>query len=81
MTLAGELEVLHLTASLAQRRDDLVRLADGHVGVQLTVHDQDYGTMVALRGKDIVRVPLSEGTSRLKLVSPEEYAEAEVFFG
>ena len=41
----------------------------------------DYGKMMALRGKDIVRVPLSEGTSKLKLVSPEEYAEAQVFFG
>ena len=45
------------------------------------VHDQEYGTMVALRGKDIVRVPLIEGTGELKLVQPEEYAEAEVFFG
>lgn len=45
------------------------------------VHDGDYGTMMALRGTDIVRVPLSEGTAELKLVSPEEYAEAEVFFG
>ena len=45
------------------------------------VADNDYGKMVALRGKDIVRVPLIEGTGELKLVSPEEYAEAEVFFG
>ena len=45
------------------------------------VHDGDFGTMMALKGTDIVRVPLSEGTSELKLVSPEEYAEAEVFFG
>lgn len=45
------------------------------------VHDGDFGTMMALRGTDIVRVPLSEGTAQLKLVSPEEYAEAEVFFG
>ncbi len=45
------------------------------------VADQEFGTMVALRGTDIVRVPLSEGTSELKLVSPEEYAEAAVFFG
>ena len=40
-----------------------------------------FGTMVALRGKEIVRVPLIEGTGELKVVSPEEYAEAEVFFG
>jgi 6-phosphofructokinase 1 len=45
------------------------------------VHDGDYGKMVALRGSDIVRVPLIEGTGELKLVRPEEYAEAEVFFG
>jgi phosphofructokinase-like protein len=45
------------------------------------VADKEFGTMVALRGTDIVRVPLSEGTSELKLVSPEEYAEAAVFFG
>jgi ATP-dependent phosphofructokinase / diphosphate-dependent phosphofructokinase len=45
------------------------------------VADGDYGKMVALRGTDIVRVPLREGTGALKLVTPEEYAEAEVFFG
>jgi len=45
------------------------------------VADGDFGTMMALRGTDIVRVPLIEGTGELKLVTPEEYAEAEVFFG
>ncbi len=45
------------------------------------VAEKEFGTMVALRGKDIVRVPLIEGTGELKVVSPEEYAEAEVFFG
>ena len=45
------------------------------------VADGDYGVMVALRGTDIVRVPLSEGTATLKVVSPAEYAEAQVFFG
>jgi ATP-dependent phosphofructokinase / diphosphate-dependent phosphofructokinase len=45
------------------------------------VADHDYGKMVALRGTDIVRVPLAEGTGELKLVKPEQYAEAEVFFG
>jgi 6-phosphofructokinase 1 len=45
------------------------------------VADKDFGKMVALRGTDIVRVPLSEGTAELKLVGPEEYAEAAVFFG
>jgi ATP-dependent phosphofructokinase / diphosphate-dependent phosphofructokinase len=45
------------------------------------VADRDFGKMVALRGTDIVRVPLIEGTGELKVVSPEEYAEAQVFFG
>ncbi len=45
------------------------------------VADGAFGTMVALRGTQIVRVPLAEATSELKLVPPERYAEAEVFFG
>jgi 6-phosphofructokinase 1 len=45
------------------------------------VAERDFGQMVALRGTDIVRVPLIEGTGELKLVSAEEYAEAQVFFG
>jgi 6-phosphofructokinase 1 len=45
------------------------------------VAEKDFGKMVALRGTDIVRVPLLEGTGELKLVSPAEYAEAQVFFG
>ncbi len=43
--------------------------------------DGDWGTMVALRGTDIVRVPLADATTELKTVPPEFYAEAEVFFG
>jgi ATP-dependent phosphofructokinase / diphosphate-dependent phosphofructokinase len=45
------------------------------------VYEEAFGTMVALRGTDIVRVPLGEATRELKLVPPERYAEAEVFFG
>jgi ATP-dependent phosphofructokinase / diphosphate-dependent phosphofructokinase len=45
------------------------------------VHDEAFGTMVALRGTDIVRVPIAEATRELKLVPVERYAEAEVFFG
>ena len=45
------------------------------------VHDGDFGKMMALRGTKIARVPLIEGTGELKLVDPQEYAEAEVFFG
>jgi phosphofructokinase-like protein len=45
------------------------------------VAEGDFGKMMALRGTDIVRVPLIEGTGELKLVSEKEYAEAQVFFG
>ena len=45
------------------------------------VADGDFGVMVALRGTNIERVKLIEGTGELKLVSQAEYAEAEVFFG
>ncbi|MGW7005252.1 6-phosphofructokinase [Streptomyces sp. NPDC054933] len=45
------------------------------------VQDGDFGTMVALRGTDIVRVPLAEATAKLKTVDPKLYAEAGVFFG
>ena len=43
--------------------------------------DGDWGKMVALSGTNIVRVPLADATSELKLVSHERYVEAEVFFG
>ena len=45
------------------------------------VHDGDFGTMMALKGTEIVRLKLIEGTGELKLVTPELYAEAAVFFG
>ena len=45
------------------------------------VTEGDFGVMVALQGTKIVRVPISEATRELKTVTPELYAEAEVFFG
>jgi phosphofructokinase-like protein len=45
------------------------------------VAEGDFGKMMALRGTNIARVPLAEGTAQLKLVSESEYAEAQVFFG
>jgi len=45
------------------------------------VHDGDFGTMTALRGTRIERVPLREAVRELKLVPEALYAEAEVFFG
>jgi 6-phosphofructokinase 1 len=46
-----------------------------------SVHDKQYGVMVALRGVDIVRVPLIEGTGVLKTVPAERYDEVRTFFG
>ena len=45
------------------------------------VRDQAWGTMVALRGTDIVRVPLQEATGELKTVPLARYEEAMSFFG
>lgn len=45
------------------------------------VAEGDFGTMVALRGTDIARVPLGEATAKLKTVPLERYAEAEALFG
>ena len=44
------------------------------------VHDGAWGTMVALQAGHIVRVPLSEAVGELKLVDPELYGVAQVFF-
>jgi ATP-dependent phosphofructokinase / diphosphate-dependent phosphofructokinase len=43
--------------------------------------DGDFGKMVALRGQDIVRVPLADALAESKLVDPELYTVAETFFG
>jgi 6-phosphofructokinase 1 len=44
-------------------------------------HNGDWGKMTALKATDIVLVDLAEATKELKLVPPELYREAEVFFG
>ncbi len=44
------------------------------------VHDAAWGTMVALQAGHIVRVPLAEAVGELKLVDPELYGVAQVFF-
>ena len=51
------------------------------VGAIDAVEEGAFGQMVALRGTEIVRVPLSDATAELKTVPIERYQEAEVFFG
>src|SRR5215217_1151227 len=41
----------------------------------------DYGKMVALRGTEIVRVPLAEALAEPQLLDPKLFETAEVFFG
>jgi 6-phosphofructokinase 1 len=45
------------------------------------VHEGRFGTMVALRGTEIVAVPLAEAVTEPKLLDPRLYETAEVFFG
>ncbi|MFG1665021.1 6-phosphofructokinase [Streptomyces sp. Y7] len=45
------------------------------------VKDGDYGKMVALRGTQIIRIPLDGTREKTKLVDPSLYDEFEVFFG
>jgi 6-phosphofructokinase 1 len=45
------------------------------------VHDGAWGSMVALSAGSIVRVPLAAAVGELKLVDPELYEVAAVFFG
>ena len=45
------------------------------------VHQNDFGTMVALRGADIIRVPLADAIRELKTVDRRLYDAASVFFG
>jgi len=45
------------------------------------VHDADFETMVALRGTDVVRVPLRDAVQTLKTVPDRLLDDAAVFFG
>ncbi len=45
------------------------------------VHEGRWGQMVALRGTDVVTVPLEEATRELKTVPQSLYDEAKVLFG
>lgn len=40
-----------------------------------------FGVMVALRGTDVVEVPMAQALSEPKLLDPELYSTAEIFFG
>jgi 6-phosphofructokinase 1 len=44
-------------------------------------HQGDFGVMVALRGTDVVRVPIEDGVAQLKTVDGRLFDTAAVFFG
>ncbi len=45
------------------------------------VKKKDFGKMVALRGTEIVGIPIQEAVNKLKTVQPEYYDMARTFFG
>ncbi|MFN8035880.1 MAG: 6-phosphofructokinase [Acidimicrobiia bacterium] len=45
------------------------------------VHEGDFGKMVALRGNEVVRVPIEDGVKELKTVDRKLFDVASVFFG
>ena len=45
------------------------------------VHDQQFGTMVALRAGTIVRIPLTEAVGKPKQVDPQLFAVAGLYLG
>lgn len=51
------------------------------IGAIDAVEDGDYGKMVALRGTEIIRVPLTDAVGELKTLDAALYETAEVFFG
>jgi len=45
------------------------------------VHEENFGRMVALRGSEIVDIPLDDAISKSKTVDEETYRIAQIFFG
>ena len=61
-------------------RDRILATRFGLRAAQL-VHDGRFGLMAALRGDDIVDVPLADAVAERKTVPPEWYEVARAFFG
>jgi 6-phosphofructokinase 1 len=50
----------------------------GQKAVEL-VRNKQFGKMVALRGTDIIAIPIEEAVSKLKTVDPAFYESAKMF--
>jgi ATP-dependent phosphofructokinase / diphosphate-dependent phosphofructokinase len=46
-----------------------------------SAHDENWGTMVAMRGTELVNVPLDDAVTELKTVPASRYDEASILFG
>ena len=53
----------------------------GLLAADLEIARREWGQMAALRGRDVIGVPLAEAVEQLKTVPREDYALAEAFFG
>lgn len=60
--------------------DRILATRFGSLAADLVAHGR-FGRMVALRGDEVIDIPISEGVARLKTVPPERYAVARPFFG
>ena len=45
------------------------------------IHKKEFGKMAALKGTDIISIPLEKAVGKLKTVSKQRYDEIKVFFG
>ena len=61
-------------------RDRVLATRFGVKAVEL-IKDEEYGKMVALKGDNIVAVPLEDAVKELKTVNKELYDIAKIFFG
>ena len=73
-------ELLDLAHELARASDRVLGTRFGVAAVD-AVTEGNFGKMTALRGTKIELVPLDEALAEPKLLDPELFETAEVFFG
>ena len=80
LTAAADVASVHQSMSSAFESVGQMLATRFGVAAIDAVHDEAWGTMVALQAGRIARVPLSDAVGELKLVDPELYGVAQVFF-
>ena len=71
---------LGLRGGIPTAHDRVLATRFGVAAVDL-IREKDFGKMVALRGNDIVAVPLEEAVAHLKTVDMDLYKIASIFYG